>query len=166
MWKKLIGDCLAGMCAAKSNSDLKKKKMWHSPTKIVHKDVQRADTHCTMVWARSCRPGERRRGMSVGPDSIRKHCRYIPHSWVFIFLHHGIRLEQKHERSHSKDRPTALLWRILANRGRQQTYSLLKPGPPLAKARFLNSVQTFCNCADWRDNDRTGCRFYLPRSKN
>lgn len=52
-----------------------------------------------------------------------------------------------------KDRPVALLWGILASRGREQTYSLLNPGPPLAKALFLNSVQTFCNCEDWGKNE-------------
>lgn len=30
---------------------------------------------------------------------MRKHCLYRPQSWVFMFLHHGMRLEQKHQRS-------------------------------------------------------------------
>lgn len=113
------------------------------------KDFHLTDTYCTMAWARSWRPWERRWGMSAGPESIRKHCRYIPHSWVFIFLHLMIRLKQKHECNPSKGCPTALLWRMLASRGQEKTYSLLNPGPPLAKAWFLNSVQAFCNCADW-----------------
>lgn len=79
---------------------------------------------------------------------MRKHCLYISHSWVFICLHHGMSLKEK---------PLALIiqnglaMRLFSSRGREQTYSLVKPGPPLAKARFLNSVQIFCNCVDWRE---------------
>lgn len=118
-----------------------------------------------MAWARSCRLGERRWGTSPGPESIRKHCRYIPHSWVFIFLHHGMRLKQKQEHNDSKDHRMASLWGILASRGQEQTYSTLNPGPPLAKARFLNSVHTFCNCADWKENREIKADFISPGPK-
>ena len=47
-----------------------------------------------------------------------------------------------------------LLWCHLASRGLQSTYSLFSRGPPLAKARFLNSVQTFWSCADWIEIER------------
>lgn len=85
------------------------------------------DTHCTRAWARSCRLGESRRGTSAEPESRRKHCRYIPHSWVFIFLHQGMRLKQKQRCNYYQNSPTALLLHILTSRGQRHSL-LIEPG--------------------------------------
>lgn len=49
--------------------------------------------------------------------------------------------------------PNGLAMRLFSSRGREETYSLVNPGPPFANARFLNSVQIFCNCVDWREHE-------------